>query len=157
MHGCKLDIRQLIQSHRVTTNVVAILAQAVSQRPAQLWTLVAWSTSHLTCDTKQVPVSPGTFVATPFREDTQASCTGQPSSKVFNFFMCICSTSLPGGNQVDGLPPASSGMVQLQWNFFLKTVIFDLTHVRPSRSYTFALGSLYRKFRLCIKNNLVKE
>ena len=23
-------------------------------------------------------------------------------------FKCICSTSLPGGNQVDGLPPASS-------------------------------------------------
>ena len=27
------------------------------------------------------------------------------------YFCAICSTSLPGGNQVDGLPPASSGTI----------------------------------------------
>ena len=44
------------------------------------------------------------------------------------YFCVICSTSLPGGNQVDGLPPASSPVTEVtngaKHSLYLSNLIF---------------------------------
>ena len=46
----------------------------------------------------------------------------------------ICSTSPPGGNQVDGLPPASSITVRLSWNSFFtleNIILIWIAYLKP--------------------------
>ena len=62
--------------------------------------------------------------------------------KITSCFCFICSTSLPGGNQVDGLPPASSTIRDYHKEYAILFLALELKFLVWARSKNFGFLTL---------------